>query len=289
MKLNTRFILLGHLTEAPMLGILRSSMDTGNRKTEASSGERNASCTWFNALPTLSLPLLPTVALFFIPPVHLTELELILQFLAEREFHDGWVGITAGAIRRVILEVSTLLWYSWKKESFPRRTWKGRNKPTGLLSYLLETDSHLQLHLLYYSWRTLCICLHFILFMPQTHLAFYGPMLSQALTFREPHPKGFLTDQVCYWKTSIVGCSETICTILEYEKPIFIQRGQTDYSLSAAQMIHSRTNEMSRFWQPILSQSAISRHKLTRTIWTLNSCSDYSAYSTLEMVRELQR
>lgn len=138
-------------------------MDTENRKTEASPGERNASCTWFNTLPTLPLFLLPTVALFSIPSVHLTEMELFLQFLEEMECHYGWAGIRAGAIRKETLGVSELLWYSWTKESFPRRTWKGRNKPTSLLSYLLETDSHLQLHLLYYSWRTLCICLHFIL------------------------------------------------------------------------------------------------------------------------------
>lgn len=70
-------------------------MDTGNRN---SSGKRNSSCTGFSALPTLPLLLLPTVALFSIPPVHPTKPELFLQFLAEREFYYGWAGITAGAM-----------------------------------------------------------------------------------------------------------------------------------------------------------------------------------------------
>lgn len=163
MKLKTRFILLGSLTEAPVLGILRSSMDTGSRKTDASSGETNASCTWFKALPTLPLLLLPTLALFSIPPVHPIELELFLQFLAERKFHYGWAGITAGARRKEILEVVAHLWYSWTKESFPSRAWKGRNKPSDFLSYLLEADPQVQIPLLYCSWGILCICLHFVL------------------------------------------------------------------------------------------------------------------------------
>jgi len=76
-------------------------MDTVNRETEASLGGRNPSHTQFNVLPI--------VALSFLPLVHPAVLGLFLQFLAGRKSHYDWAGITAGAIRKVILEVATLL------------------------------------------------------------------------------------------------------------------------------------------------------------------------------------
>lgn len=126
-------------------------MDTVNGETEVSSGRRNPSHTPSNILPTLSLILLPTVALLSLPPAHPAELELFLQLLAGRKSLYDWTGITAGAIRKVILEVAALLWYPSTKNNFPLRTRKGRKKVTGLLSYLLEPDPQLQLIFLYDS------------------------------------------------------------------------------------------------------------------------------------------
>lgn len=157
MKLKTRFILLVHLIEAPVLGIFE--VQHGHRKLKDRGFFKREKCPLHMIQCTYHSA---TTSLFSTPPVHPTELDLLL-FLAEREFQYGWAGITLGAIRKVILEVAAFLWYSWTKESFPTRTWNWRNKPTSSLSYLLETDSHLQLCLLYYRWRTLCIFLHFIL------------------------------------------------------------------------------------------------------------------------------
>lgn len=83
--------------------------------------------------------------------MHPAELGLFLQCLAGRNSHYGWAGIIAGAIRKLILEVAAHLQYSSTKENFPSRSWEGRNKLTGLPSYLLESDPQLQLTLLFYS------------------------------------------------------------------------------------------------------------------------------------------
>lgn len=82
MKLKSIFISItfGYLTEAAVLGNLRYSIAQHGhgqqRDTEASSGERDPSCTKFNVLPTLPLILLPTVALFFAQLLHPTQLGL---------------------------------------------------------------------------------------------------------------------------------------------------------------------------------------------------------------------
>lgn len=139
-------------------------MDTVNRKTEDSSGGRNPSHKQFNILPTLSLAITSSHCSFvFWPSYTSSGFRLFLQCPERKKSHCDWAQITAGVIREVT--TAALLRYSSTKLHFPSKTCEGRNKLTSSQSYLLKPDHQLLLTLLHYSGRTVCICLHFILYL----------------------------------------------------------------------------------------------------------------------------
>lgn len=176
------------------------------------------------------------------------------------------------------------LWYLWTKENFPRRTWKGRNKPTELLSYLLDIDSHLQLRLLYYSSRTPCICLHFILCLcpnPTQHLMVQCS--PGHLHLGSPIQRASWLTKWAIGKHELWGALNPVSQYLNMKNLHSFKEGRLTSAFLLRKWFIPGLMKCQGFGKPILPQSAISRHKLTRTIWTLNSYSNYSAYSTLEV------